>query len=54
MARWEGVEARFLFPSLEELCELAGPEFDLIGCERPGYESAEHFPRLLMRARRSP
>jgi SAM-dependent methyltransferase len=53
MARWEGVEARFLFPSLAELRELAGPEFDLMGCERPSYESAEHFPRLLMRARRS-
>jgi SAM-dependent methyltransferase len=52
MARWEGVEARFSFPSLRELRELADPDFDLVACERPSYSSAEHFPRLLMRARR--
>jgi hypothetical protein len=52
MARWEGVEARFSFPSLGEIQELADPDFDLVACERPNYLSAEHFPRLLMRARR--
>jgi len=52
MARWEGVEARFVFPSLRELQALAEPGFELVACEQPGYESAEHFPRLLMRARR--
>lgn len=51
MARWEGVEARFVFPSLRELQAFAEPGFDLAACERPGYEGAEHFPRLLMRAR---
>jgi SAM-dependent methyltransferase len=52
MARWEGVEARFSFPSLRELRALADPGFDLVACERPSYPSAEHFPHLLMRARR--
>jgi SAM-dependent methyltransferase len=52
MARWEGVEARFSFPSSSELRALAEPDFDLQAWEQPGYESAEHFPRLLMRARR--
>jgi len=51
MARWENVEARFSFPSLSELRALAEPGFDLVSCELPGYASAEHFPRLLMRAR---
>ena len=50
MARWEGVKARFSFPSPAELRALAEPGFDLRACEQPGYESAEHFPRLLMRA----
>jgi SAM-dependent methyltransferase len=53
MARWEGVQARFAFPSLHELQALAEPSFDLVACEWPGYASAEHFPRLLMRARSS-
>lgn len=51
MARWEGVDARFAFPSLAELQALAEPGFDLVGCEWPRYESARHFPRILMRAR---
>ncbi len=54
MARWEGVKARFLFPSRRELQELAEPGFDLVAYDLPAYESAEHFPRLLMRARRQP
>lgn len=52
MARWEGVEARFLFPSAGELRGLAEPGFDLLAYELPSYECAEHFPRLLMRARK--
>jgi len=51
MVRWETVEARFSFPSLAELRELANPGSDLVAREWPGYPSAEHFPRLLMRAR---
>ncbi|HLJ21582.1 MAG TPA: methyltransferase domain-containing protein [Stellaceae bacterium] len=51
MARWEGVEARFAFPSLAELEALAEPSFDLVACEWPAYEGGEHFPRISMRAR---
>ena len=51
MARWENVEARFSFPTISELRGLAEPDFDLVTFEWPKYASAEHFPRLLMRAR---
>jgi SAM-dependent methyltransferase len=51
MARWENVEARFSFPSMRELSGLAEPGFDLVARDLPSYGSAEHFPRLLMRAR---
>jgi SAM-dependent methyltransferase len=50
MARWENVEARFSFPSIRELRALAEPGFDLVACEWPRYASAEHFPRILLRA----
>ena len=50
MARWENVQARFSFPSISELRVLASPGFELVTCEWPGYPSAEHFPRILMRA----
>jgi SAM-dependent methyltransferase len=50
MARWENVEARFSFPSMRELRGLAEPGFELVSCEQPGYASAEHFPRILLRA----
>jgi len=53
MARWEDVQARFSFPSLGELRALAEPGFDLVASESPSYESARHFPRLVMRARSS-
>jgi len=53
MARWEDVQARFSFPSIGELRALAEPGFDLVACEWPSYESARHFPRLVMRARTS-
>ncbi len=53
LARWENVEARFSFPSMRELRALAEPGFDLVACEWPTYASAEHFPRILMRARPS-
>ena len=51
MERWEGVSARHCFPSIRQLRELAEPGCDLVACDWPDYESAEHFPRLLMRAR---
>ncbi len=51
MARWENVEARFSFLSLAELRDLAAPGFELLSSDWPSYASAEHFPRLLMRAR---
>lgn len=49
--RWKNEQARYAFPSLAELEELAAPRFELVEVSTPGYERAEYFPRIVLRSR---
>jgi hypothetical protein len=49
--RWRDTRARYAFPSLTELRQLAAPRFDVLECEIPTYPLGEHFPRVTMRSR---
>lgn len=49
--RWEHAQGRYTFLTLAELRELAATHFDVVGCDIPGYDRGELFPRLHLRAR---
>ena len=51
MEGWRDATSRYVFPSLAQLRELAEPHFELAGCDIPGYEWGEHFPRFTWRRR---
>lgn len=51
MERIANMTHTFCFPTLDELVELAKPQFDLISHDIPGYEWGELFPRIVLRAR---
>jgi len=48
MERWARQEIRFVFPTVDELCEIAAPYFDVVGCDAPDYPDGRHFPRLTL------
>lgn len=44
--RYAGQQARYVYPTVEEMRETAAPLFDLAGCDIPPYRCGEHFPRV--------
>jgi SAM-dependent methyltransferase len=48
---WGTADARFSFPTYDELARLAEPFFEIVTRDLPGYEMGERFPRLILRAR---
>lgn len=49
--RWKDEPARYAFPSLTELQELAALQFELLEADTPAYDRGEYFPRVSLRAR---
>jgi SAM-dependent methyltransferase len=44
--RYAGQQARYVYPTVEEMQAAAAPYFDLCECDIPAYRGGEHFPRL--------
>lgn len=51
LAAYRGAPARYSFFSLEEVCELLSPQFELAGAAWPGYELGERCPVASLRRR---
>jgi SAM-dependent methyltransferase len=50
--RWKGEHARYAFPSLEALRDVASGQFRLLEVDLPSYALGECFPRIVLQARR--
>lgn len=44
--RYAGQQARYVYPTVEEMRAAAAPLFDLVECDIPAYPGGEHFPRV--------
>lgn len=44
--RYAGQQARYVYPTVEEMRAAAAPVFDLVDCDIPAYRCGEHFPRV--------
>jgi SAM-dependent methyltransferase len=50
MERWADSSMSLSFPTLQELRDLAAPQFEVLATDAPSYAWGECFPRLLLRA----
>ena len=44
--RYAGQSDCYIYPTVDEMRELAAPAFELVECDIPTYPFGEHFPRL--------
>ncbi len=50
--RWQGEQARYAFPSVGDLQEVASGRLDVLEVDVPSYALGECFPRIALQARR--
>jgi hypothetical protein len=51
MEKMSGATMLYSFPTLEELLQIAAPDFELVERDTPNYAWGDLFPRVVLRAR---